>query len=163
MLYDTVIVRYGEIFLKSSYVRKQFEGMLLKNMEAKMRREQVAYRIYCKRHRFYVKSKQVDRVCAVLRDTFGVVSVSPAKEVSSRREDVVSACLELAKDVVRPGESFAVRVQRTGVHGYRSMDIEAEAGARILEAIPAHVDLENPGQTIYAEIRDDAAYIYSEK
>jgi len=60
------------------------------------------------------------------------------KEVSSRREDVVSACLELAKDVVRPGESFAVRVQRTGVHGYRSMDIEAEAGARILEAIPAH-------------------------
>jgi len=30
----------------------KFEGMLLKNMEAKMRREQVAYRIYCKRHRF---------------------------------------------------------------------------------------------------------------
>jgi len=162
-MYDTVIVRYGEIFLKSDYVRKHFEDLLVGNMEEKMRKEKVAYRIYRKRHRIYVKTQETDAVCAILEKTFGVVSVSPAKEISSAKEEVLSACLELAKDVIEPNESFAVRVQRAGSHEYKSKDIEAEAGSRILDAISAKVDLECPEKTIYAEIRDEVAYVYGRK
>jgi thiamine biosynthesis protein ThiI len=162
-MYDTVIVRYGEIFLKSDYVRKRFEDLLVKNMEGKMRKEKIAYRIYRKRHRIYVKTQETDAVCAILENTFGVVSVSPAKEISSGKEEVLSACLELARDVIKPNETFAVRVQRAGSHEYGSRDIEAEAGSLILGALSAKVDLENPEKTIYAEIRDEVAYVYGQK
>jgi thiamine biosynthesis protein ThiI len=162
-MYDTVIVRYGEIFLKSDYVRKRFEDLLVRNMEGKMRKEKLPYRIYQKRHRIYVKTKETDAVCDILKNTFGVVSVSPAKEISSEREDVISSCMELAVDALNAGETFAVRVQRAGSHGYKSKDIEAEAGSRILDRIAVKVDLENPEKTIYAEIRDETAYVYAQK
>jgi tRNA uracil 4-sulfurtransferase len=162
-MYDTVIVRYGEIFLKSDYVRKCFEDLLVKNMEEKMRKEKIAYRIYRKRHRIYVKTQETDKVCAILEKTFGVVSVSPAKEISSEREEVLSACVKLAVNMIKADETFAVRVQRAGSHEYKSKDIEAEAGSRILDVISAKVDLENPEKTVYAEIRDEVAYIYGRK
>jgi tRNA uracil 4-sulfurtransferase len=162
-MYDTVILRYGEIFLKSDYVRKRFEDLLVKNIEEKMRKKKISCRLYRKRHRIYVKTQEIDAVCAVLEKTFGIVSVSPAREISSSKEEVLSACLELAKEVIKPNESFAVRVQRAGSHDYKSKDIEAEAGSRILGAMPAKVDLENPQKTIYAEIRDEVAYVYGRK
>jgi thiamine biosynthesis protein ThiI len=162
-MYDTVIVRYGEIFLKSDYVRKCFEDLLVRNMDGKMRKEKIAYRIYQKRHRIYVKTHETDAVCAILEKTFGVVSVSPAKEITSSKEDVLSACVKLAKEVINPNETFAVRVQRAGSHEYKSKEIEAEAGSRILDVLSAKVDLENPQKTIYAEIRDEVAYVYGQK
>lgn len=162
-MYDTVIVRYGEIFLKSDYVRKHFEDLLAQNMEDKMRREHISYKLYRKRHRLYVKTNDADAVCGILKNTFGVVSVSPAREVGSSKDAVIEACLELAREVIRPVESFAVRVQRTGNQGYRSRDVEAEAGGRIIEALNVRVDLDNPDKTIYAEIRDDAAYVFDRK
>ncbi|MFZ2454908.1 MAG: tRNA uracil 4-sulfurtransferase ThiI [Candidatus Altiarchaeia archaeon] len=162
-MYDTVIVRYGEIFLKSDYVRKRFEDLLVRNMEAKMRKEKIEYRVYRKRHRIYVKTPGTDAVCAILEKTFGVVSVSPAREISSSKEDVLSACVELAVENIKPNETFAVRVQRAGSHEYKSKDLEAEAGSRILDLIPAKVDLEHPEKTIFAEIRDEVAYVYGRK
>jgi thiamine biosynthesis protein ThiI len=162
-MYDTVIVRYGEIFLKSDYVRKCFEDLLVKNMEGKMRKEKIPHRIYQKRHRIYVKTQETDAVCAILENTFGVVSVSPAREIASGRQEVISACVKLAKEVIKPNDTFAVRVQRAGSHEYKSKDIEAEAGSLILDGISAKVDLDNPQKTIYAEIRDEVAYVYCQK
>ena len=162
-MYDTVIVRYGEIFLKSEYVRKHFEDLLAENMEAKMRKEDISYRIYRKRHRLYVKTSKTDAVCDILKSTFGVVSVSPARELGSSKDEVAEACLELARETIKPAESFAVRVQRTGKHDYRSRDVEADAGSRIIAALNVRVDLDNPEKTIYAEIRDDVAYVFDRK
>ncbi len=163
MDYDTVIVRYGEIFLKSDYVRKSFEDVLVRNMRRRLESDKVAYRIYQRRHRIYVETGSAEAACESLKTVFGIVSLSPATKTGSGLPELTESAVALARTAIKPGESFAVRAQRVGSHPFSSKDVEEAAGARILEELDAVVDLEEPEKTVYVEIRDDEAYVYDKK
>ncbi|MEN3047259.1 MAG: THUMP domain-containing protein [Candidatus Caldarchaeales archaeon] len=65
------------------------------------------------------------------------------------------------REVISPDQSFAVRAERVGTHGFTSMDVAAEVGAAVirsyLEATGARlrVDLNDPDVELYALLRDD--------
>jgi len=162
-MYDTVIIRYGEIFLKSEYVKNRFEDMLVDNVQRRLSQSALSARVYRKRHRIYLRTDQAEEVATVLKTVYGIVSASPAKEAKAEIDDISSAALEVAGKVISPGDSFAVRAERSGRHAFSSKDVEVAVGGRILEMMDAKVYLDDPAKTIYIEVRDDIAYVYDRK
>jgi len=75
-MYDTTIVRYGEIFLKSEYVKRMLEERLIESIKLKSK---VPHKIIRKRHRIYIESDDPDRAGEDIANIFGVTSASAAK------------------------------------------------------------------------------------
>ena len=165
MMYDTTIVRYGEIFLKSESVKREFERKLIKNIKLKLNNSNLnsGFEIIRKRHRIYIKSDKSEFIAREVSTIFGVVSTSPAIETISEIPDIKKIAVNLAKNIIRDGETFAVRAHRTGKHTFSSKDIEIELGGQILDAINTSVDLENPDKTIFIEVRDDTGFVFDKK
>ncbi len=69
----------------------------------------------------------------------------------------------MAKEKIKDGETFAVKVQREGKHEFSSRDVERHVGEKILNAVETKVNLTKPDKTIFIEIRDDLAFIFTEK
>ncbi|MFX1486038.1 MAG: tRNA uracil 4-sulfurtransferase ThiI [Promethearchaeota archaeon] len=163
--YDTIIIRYGEMGIKSDSTRKRFEKILIKGIRAALKEKKNAYSIRKERGRIFVDSPSAGRLCSSLGKIFGIMSFSPAAVLSSvGLSEVVRGLVEYAKTIFVPGQTFAVRARRAGAHPYTSKDVETVAGEAILKAFDHEivVNLNKPENTIYAEIREDKAYIYHE-
>ncbi len=162
-MYDTVIIRYGEIFLKSEFVRRRFENALVRNLKFRLEQMGVDGVILRKRHRIYVKTDYAEEVADNLANVFGVVSTSPAVETHAVPDEICSLALEFSKNVIKEKETFAVRAERTGRHDFSSRDVEVALGERIKNSLNAKVDLENPKKTVFVEIRDEVAFVFDRK
>jgi len=160
-MYDIVIIRYGEIFLKSEPVRRRFEERLLSDIRRRL--QGIDFRIKRKRHRIYVIADDTEKIVETLIKIFGIVSVSPAVEVPANIDDMIETAVKLAKEVIKPGETFAVRAERSGKHKFSSKDVEERVGEEILNSVNAKVDLSNPEKTIFIEGRDDEAFVFDRK
>jgi thiamine biosynthesis protein ThiI len=162
-MYSIVVVRYGEVFLKSEFVKRKFEDRLVENIRLRLRRDGLEGKIVRRRHRIYVKTRDAEMVADSLRKVFGIVSVSPAIETTAGMGDICKAGLELARARIREGESFAVRVKRTGEHEFSSKDVEKELGGWILDSMKVSVDLNDPDKTIFVEIPGKDAFVFDRR
>ena len=45
MKYNIILIRYGEIFLKSERVRKKYESILLKNIKRSLSKEKIDFEL----------------------------------------------------------------------------------------------------------------------
>jgi len=160
MEYSDVLVRYGEIFLKSEYVRKSFTNRLVLNIKAALAKEHVLADVILLRHRIILKSDQAEAAAQRVSNVFGVVSASPAVEVGSVISTLKSSVSEYAGMVLGSG-SFAVRARRTKDYPLDSRELERMLGAEIKNRYANPVDLSNPGTTIGVEIHGSRAYIFS--
>jgi len=152
-----IIVRYGEIGLKSPQTRTVMEKRLVENIklaigECVIRREP---------GRIFVESESQDDAVRVAR-VFGVVSTSVAVQTTSGAEKLITDATLYAKNIIDTKTSFAVRARRKGSHPYKSMEIAGMIGAKIKETTNASVDLTNPDVAIHVEIRDKKAYTFHE-
>jgi thiamine biosynthesis protein ThiI len=152
-----IIVRYGEIGLKSKATRASFEGRLIRNLRAALGIDDV-WRGY---GRIYVASSSREDAVKASR-VFGVASTSVAVETGAELEEILEKATDYAKQRIKKGDTFAVRARRVGKHSYSSMDIARQLGSRIVEATGARVDLTEPDVEIFVEVRDRNAYIYHE-
>lgn len=158
-----ILVRYGEIGLKSNKVRKRFEDILIKNIVNSLYEKKIESIVSAKRGRIYVYTTKEKESIEVLKKIFGIVSFSIAIEIPSNLNDICKLSVELAKKLIKKNQSFAVRVTRSGEHKYTSQEVAREIGSKILDNINCSVNLTKPDVTIFVEIRDNRAYIYSEK
>ncbi len=160
----TLLVRYGEIGLKSNRVRKRFEDALVADIRRKHTRAEVQCIITSHRGRIFVDSDDWRRSCEMLSRTFGIVSFSPATKVDGGMEEIVGAVVPFAGPLVSDGAGFAIRARRSGSHPFTSQDVCEKAGAAVLSAY-AHkrvkVRLDDPDVEISIEVRDRSAYLYS--
>ncbi|MGY5854854.1 MAG: THUMP domain-containing protein [Candidatus Thorarchaeota archaeon] len=95
---------------------------------------------------------------------FGVVSASPVVETTAELATILTTGLELAKAEFKKGLTFAVDARRIGTHPYSSQDIREKLGSTIFEGLSEldlRVDLSDPEQEIYVEVRDEIAYIFT--
>ncbi|MDP6459872.1 MAG: tRNA uracil 4-sulfurtransferase ThiI [Candidatus Hydrothermarchaeota archaeon] len=152
-----IIVRYGEIGLKSKGTRSTFERKLIENIKAALDNGGVT-REY---GRIYVESDSREDAVKVAR-VFGVVSTSVAVKVNAELEELLEKGVAYAKKRIKAGQSFAVRARRVGKHSYTSIELARELGARIVEVTGVGVNLSNPEVEIHVEVRDRDAYIYDE-
>ncbi len=153
------LLRYGEIGTKSSNTRKQFEDILIDNIE----------RTFLSRNKeVVIEKKGLGRIFAYTQTEnsylfsriFGIVSFSPVKELSSDLEKIKSEGKKFANDV---SGTFAVRARRIGEHEYTSQDVEDEVGNVILNENPdLQVDLDEPENEFHIEIRHASTYVFTE-
>ena len=161
----TILVSYSEIALKSRYVRNQLEKSLAQDIVNILRKNRYespsTRRIYGRIYVDGVPNEAVDVVSKV----FGVANAMPCTDVEYGFDSVVDGIVEEAKRTLKEGNSFAVRPRVVGDHEFSSRDVAYEAGSRVLETLQErgiYVDLDNPDVTLYSEVRDKDAFVYSE-
>jgi thiamine biosynthesis protein ThiI len=167
-VYDSVIVRFsGELWLKKKWTRKYYQKRLAKNLKQTLKHHNVSYTRLVRRHgRFYLKTDSAVDAADKLARVFGISSVSPAVETSSKLDDVIGKSLFLAGITLEKGNSFAVKCKRVGKQGYSSADVRNLLGQRVLdefgEKLGLRVDLGNPDVVLGVEVRNNQAFVYSQ-
>jgi len=157
-----LLVRYGELALKSPPVRREFESALRRNLLDQFVREGLPARIRSDRGHLYVETDDGERGTNLVRRVFGVTSVSRVEEVPSDPAAIRARLLELAALRLAPGVSFAVRARRTGQHAFTSQQLAGDLGAAVLEEFADRaltVDLERPTVELFVEVRGPRTYL----
>ena len=161
-----LLIRYSEIGLKSTPVRRRFENQLKDNILTMLAEDGVEALVSKNGARFYIEATDPDAAVASVRRVFGVGSISVAEEcASSHLEDVCAKAAEYSLPRLAPGQSFAVKARREGSQGYTSMDVGREAGSAIFianEDKGVKVDLTNPDVVFYVEVRENRAFVFGE-
>jgi len=163
MIYDVILVRYGELSLKSTYVRKYFESILVRNIKKALTLENISHSITKERGRIYLSTTEISKSIMVLSRIFGIVSFSPAVQTTSDMKDMSMLALQLAKNILTEEKSFAIRATRVGTHSFSSQQVAIKIGNDIVKATHAGVDLTNPDIELFIEIRDKKSFLFTEK
>ncbi|MDD5503478.1 MAG: THUMP domain-containing protein, partial [Candidatus Thermoplasmatota archaeon] len=103
-----------------------------------------------------------EKTMGTLRRVFGITSMSPVTETTSKPEGIIKVALELSKNLTKD-KSFGIRCKRTGNHDYSSQQLAAQVGDAVNNATGASVNLENPDFEISLDVRDKKAYIFTER
>lgn len=153
-MYRYLLRLSGEISLKGS-MRGALEQMLVRNIIRTIGSD-ITYIRTIDGGRIYVEASK--EISEALSRFFGVVEVLEVYVESSKDLEMLSRRIRELLCNTLSGKRFAVRVRRAGATGYTSMDAARIIGSMLLECSEG-VDLENPGEIIYVEIRGDRAYI----
>jgi tRNA uracil 4-sulfurtransferase len=160
---DVILVRYGELSLKSTYVRKYFETTLIRNIKYAFTREDISQDITKERGRIYVTTDDVPKGLHVLQRIFGVVSCSPAAQTNANLSDISPVAVHIAKEKLTGAQSFAIRATRAGTHPFSSQEAAVHLGSAVVNSTHAPVNLTTPDVELFVEIRGKNAYVFTEK
>jgi thiamine biosynthesis protein ThiI len=164
---EVVIVRYGELALKSSGVRNWYEKTLMKNIASMLDLRGIPYSLMRREWgRIFIETED-QRAAGAAADVFGVVSTSPALMTEPNLESAAETCALLGTGLIRDGESFAIRARRSGNHSFSSADIGKTCGDAVWDSLEKggkhpRVDLSSPDKEIFVEMRQNLAYIFLE-
>ncbi len=174
-------VRFGELGLKSPPVRRYMEIRLAENIRSILKKidiEKPDVKINRSWGRLIItleapsdeseKEQIIEKIQSTVSNfVMGVTSISLVHRTSCKIEDIGNVALALAKKVLKPNSTFAVRARRVGTHNYTSKDLERLIGEVIFEALKDElnlsVNLTEPMTKISIEVRDNFAFIFSEK
>ncbi len=164
MQYDHILVRYGELTLKSGN-RNTFINQLKSNIKYALI-PLTGYKVNANRDRMYVEITEdadVEEIMKRISKVFGVHSVSPVVKVEKDIDQIKSSAVKLARDIDALGVTFKVDAKRSDKgFPYDTFALQQELGGEILSNIEhLTVDVKKPDYRLLVEIRSDAAYLYS--
>ena len=161
----TILVSYSEIALKSRYVRNNLERSLAQDIVNLLRKHGYENAESHRRYgRIYIEGVP-NEAAQVVRKVFGVANVMPSTKIETGYETVLNGIVDEAKREMKEGNGFAVRPKVVGDHEFNSRDLSYEGGSRVMDALKdrnIRVNLTDPDITLYAEVRDKEAFIYSQ-
>ncbi|MDP1551694.1 MAG: tRNA uracil 4-sulfurtransferase ThiI [Methanobacteriaceae archaeon] len=170
MDYNLLLLRYGEIGIKSPPVRRRFEKKLIYNihasLEGKIINDGGRFLLYPSKNNN--DPEFVPNTIEKLKKIFGLVSFSPAVETITTKENIKAKIHEYVEKLLKEGifssdQSFAIRARRVGDHDFTSQEIAAFAGSAFFDKTESKVDLSNPDFELFLEIRENKTFIYHEK
>ena len=164
MKYDHLLVRYGELTLKTGN-RNTFVNQLKSNLKYALIPLE-GYKVLANRDRMYIELEphaDVEEIIKRASKVFGVHSVSPVIKVEKDIEAIKKAAVILAQDVDVAGNTFKVDAKRSDKgFPYETFDLQQILGKEILMNVEhLTVKVKQPDYKIMVEIRRDAAYLYS--
>ncbi|MCX6692183.1 MAG: tRNA 4-thiouridine(8) synthase ThiI [Methanoregula sp.] len=159
-----VMVRYGELFLKSEPVKRHFIGLLMRNIKKALDSEGLPHKFDLFRGRMLVLGDEPELIAAVVSRVFGVVDVSVCTRTSNLLDDLSSTAIETARGNLKSGMSFAIRAKRQGVSGYTSQQMGEVIGKAVADHVAgSRVDLSHPDYEIFIEGRDVGGFVYDRR
>lgn len=162
--WDVLVVRYGEIGLKSGPVRSRFLKRLMENIRYSLKKEGIRdFRVSKIPGRVFVWTDEIEEALRAVSFVSGIVSFSRAKVFDADKRELIEKASNLGINWVSKEDSFAVETNRVGGHEYSSLEINEEVGERVQEVTGAEVDLDNPDEVIYLDIRKKKAFVFREK
>lgn len=163
MLEKLVIVRYGEIGVKSPKVRGRFERKLIENIKTVINDP-----VDLKQGRIYIYPEDIPKALGALEKIVGIVSYSPAAVTRTRKNSIKKLIQDYVGELVDEGvfsdnDSFAIRCRRVGEHDFTSQEMAAYCGSVVYEITESKVDLTQPDFELFVEVRGDKTYVFHEK
>jgi len=160
-----VLVRFGEIGIKSGPVRRSMVERLRGNLLDGLVRAGVEGDVQARGSRLWMAGPDAEALLGVATRTFGVVSASPCLVVPATMEAMGDAVSALA--LATPWATFAIRATREGTHPFGSQEVQVELGSRVWRAAEAagrtpKVDLKRPDLEVHVDIRQDKAYVFTD-
>lgn len=152
---ECILIRIGEQSLKSDQVRKIFDRILVRNIDASLKG--LKYQMKKEPNRYFIYTKDIDKCTERLKIVFGITSLSPCYTCPSNMEDIKNLSKKLFK--VPKGKTFAIRARRSGNQKFTSVDIGREVGY----IITGKADLNNPDKELFIECRERETYLFTEK
>jgi tRNA uracil 4-sulfurtransferase len=163
---ELVLVRYGELALKSAPVRREFESALRRNILDQFVADGRAARLRSDHGHLYLEADDATQATLLLRRVFGVTSASRVEEVPTDRAMISARLLAMAEPRLTRGARFAVRARRTGSHPFTSQELARDLGGDVLERFAdreLRVDLETPEVELFVEVRGPRTYLYFDR
>jgi thiamine biosynthesis protein ThiI len=166
-----VLVASAEFTLKSSPVRRTLEQRLVDDLRFALTRsgvggcriEKHAARLVA--HGF--TSTEETRIGAEsLSRVFGVAYAAPATLLTASEDSVLQSIVQLAKEHLGPGQSFAIRAHRSEPGHLSRRDVELRGGSQVLSSMRdkgVNVDLDDPNVTFHVDLVGEDAYVYCQK
>lgn len=164
MMYDRILVRYGEISTKGRN-RNKFIDRLRKNIK-RLLSDFPQAEIKADRDRMFIllNGEDSEEVGKRIKKVFGIQSFSPAIKVEKDIEKMQDTALELFRKVHKPGQTFKITAKRSDkTFELDTNEINSTFGGHILRNTDGlTVDVRNPDINLLIEIRKEAAYISAE-
>jgi thiamine biosynthesis protein ThiI len=159
-----VMVRYGELFLKSDPVKYHFIGILLRNIRLALEAAGHSCRFESPRGRIFIFGDRPEKIAGIVSRVFGVVDTSVCTLVAAEPDAMRDAGLALAQQNLHAPCRFAVRGKRQSKTGMNSQELGEYVGSAIYDAIPGlTVDLTHPEYELFVEARDCGGLIYDSR
>ena len=157
-----VLVRYGEIALKSDQTRKWWNKTLLSNMKDCLEKNNISYSsITVVLGRFIVYTEDTKNASIALKNVFGITSLSPAIKMEADFEKIKEKSLEMSKDM---GKRFRISARRiTKEFPMTSNEVNELLGAYIKEKLNLEVSLTKYDFEVGIELLEDYAYLFTER
>lgn len=156
-----IIIRYSEIHLKGNN-REFFESALISNIKTALKGFE--YDFSRTNGRYVIRNfdeTRLDDITDIVKNVFGVHSLSVAEEIDSDYGEIKRAALLFAP----AAGSFKVSTNRADKRfSMPSMKVSAEIGGEILEKHPnLTVDLFNPQNVVNIDIRENGkTFVFSQ-
>ncbi|MGM5480912.1 MAG: THUMP domain-containing protein [Nanobdellota archaeon] len=159
---NCILIRYGEVAVKSRRKRPFFERLYLSAIRDALDRFEVHFdRIENLGKMYAIFTEEVDAACNALDHVPGIESYSASKRFSfSCKQEIIDVVTDIASNAVS-GKTFRVTAKRLGKQSFSSMELARDVGAS-LGPSSAGVDLNNPQTTVYVEARDNQCYVFYE-
>jgi thiamine biosynthesis protein ThiI len=167
--YNLVLIRYGEVWLKSQKVKIRMLNHLMSNLKNMLQKKGIPFHKYqlskdSSRIFFFFENEVLHRALDVIQKVFGIHSFSPALRTSNKIKNITERTLEVAGKILKKNDTFALRVKRSGIHDYDSLELARIVGKKVIDAFSEFnlkVNLSNPQKKIFIEVRDDFSYIFT--
>jgi len=160
---ELIIVRIGEIALKAKQTRMRFENILISNINKALVKKNISFKIKREWGRIFVYTNRINKSIEIIKKIFGITSISPAVKTYGDIESISKLAVCISQGNVTKNDSFALRVERTGNHSFSSQDVAVRVGNDIVQATKSSVDLTKPDFELFIEIRNDDAYLFTNK
>jgi len=161
--YSTVILRFGEMAIKSDQTRRRMKNLLIEQIESALRESKIPFeKVHSVYGRIYIETREAVKAAETAAKIFGIVSTSPTVETTADLDTIVETGYRLAKAEFKKGLTFKVGARRIGEHSFSSQDVREQLGAKIFKDLDLPVDLSNPEQEIYVEVRNEKAHIFTQ-
>ncbi|HCA7426366.1 tRNA uracil 4-sulfurtransferase ThiI [Staphylococcus pseudintermedius] len=162
MIYDHILVRYGELTLKGGN-RKTFVSQLRSNVKRALMPLK-GYEVKANRDRMYIQLEpeaDIEEMMTRISKVFGVHSISPVLKLEKSMDAVYKHARLFAQNY-EAGDSFKIEVKRSDKNfEYETFAIQRMVGGEVLKSNTSlHVDVRQPDHEIKVEVRLDAIYMY---
>lgn len=176
---NRILVQYAELTLKGRN-RRDFERALAHNLRHRLRCAGLEWNVERRHQRTYIvvppgAEEQAQTALEAVGQVAGIANFAPAAFFSReetdqlspqpRLEAVEAALAEIAREVHKPGASFAVRVNRADKRVMlRSDQFARHLGGVIYTRSPFDkVNLTRPDHTFFVDIYEEGMYCYTDK
>jgi thiamine biosynthesis protein ThiI len=158
----TFLLRYGDLVLKSTPVRRRMVDRMIDNLKDALRRNGYKAHVRPSWARLFVTTKQPEQVAQLLTRLFGLRSFSTVIE---HKYETIDDILDAAEEAFAPhikGVRFAVRAKREKSIPISSQEVAIQLGARLVTH-GGIVDLSHPDLPCHVEIREESVLLFSTK
>lgn len=155
-----VLIAFGELFLKSTRVKKLFQRKLAGNITYFLKREGLPFSVISLHDRIFIATPEPQPVCQVLASVFGISWFARASFFRGVSLEEMEDFFEHSRDqLVAEGQTYALRVKRSGGVKVSTRQIIE----RLARKIRGQVNLDNPEKEIFLEARKEGWFLYFKK